>query len=223
MIRFALPAVAGLMLCAAGARADGPNPAAVDLRDLKHAVAAARKRGDNVDAVAEALAALEKSLDKGAAKPGAAPPELAALREAVEAAGSKGENVEAISKELGRVEKALTGREYQRPVPPEPKAEPEPVPPPFRPGARPGFGRRVVVVAGNGNFNSTAITVSNGRFSIRARKGDVSYTITGAAGDPDALTITVRAGAAHFVAKDVKKLPEVYRPAAESLLKMVPK
>jgi hypothetical protein len=223
MLRFALPALAGFVLSAAAARADEPKPAAVDLADLKAALAAAQKRGDNVDAVAEALAALEKVLGKGA-KPGEAPPELTALREAVEAAARKGENVEAVAKELGRVEKALTGREYQRPAPPEPKAEPEPVPQ-FRPPARgrPGFGNRVVIVAGNGNFDRVAMTMTNGRFVIQARKGDLTYVISGQAGVADSLRISVRDGEKRFSAEEVKKLPAQYRPAVEELLKMVQK
>ncbi|MFM8275343.1 MAG: S1C family serine protease, partial [Gemmata sp.] len=84
-------------------RADAPKPAA-DLGDLRDAVDAANRRGENVGEIRAALAALEKALAKGAARPGEAPPELAALREAVEAAARKGENVGAVSRELGLVE-----------------------------------------------------------------------------------------------------------------------
>ena len=135
MLRFALPALAGLLLSAAGAFADETaKPAPADLGELKDAVAAARKRGDNVDAVAAALSALEKALAKGAAKPpgpDAAPPELAALRGAVEAAMRKGENLDAISKELARVEKALTGKEFERPKAPDPVRPTYRTPPPL--------------------------------------------------------------------------------------------
>ena len=134
-----------LIALAAGAAlfaADGPTAGAADLADLKAAVAAADKRGENVGGVKDALAAFEKALatPAAAAKGGEAPPELAALREAVEFAARKGENVEAVSKELGRVEKALTGRAYERPKFPEPNVEPEPEfpVPPRRPGG--GFG-----------------------------------------------------------------------------------
>jgi hypothetical protein len=228
MLRFALPALAGLLLSAAGASADEPKakPAPVNLDELKYAVAAAQKRGDNVDAVAAALPAFEKALAKAAAKPGEAPPELAALREAVEAAFKKGENVGAISKELGRVEKALTGKEYERPRAPEPVVEPEPVPrpvPPFRPGMRRGGfgGGRIVIGGAGGNFNMTSVTVTNGNFTIRARKGDVNYTITGQAGAKEGPKVVVRDGEKTVEAEDVKKLPEKYRPAVEELLKLV--
>jgi hypothetical protein len=233
MLRFALPALAGFLLSAAGALADEKaKPAAVNLDGLKSAVTGAQKRGDNVDAVAAATAALEKALGKAAAGPGEAPPELAALREAVEVAFKKGENVEAISKELGRVEKALAGKEYERPRAPEPVVEPEPIPrpvPPLRPGMRRGgFGRpdgfgggRIVI--GGGNFNMTAITVSNGNYTIRARRGDVNYTITGQTGAKEGLKVLVRDGGKTVEAEDVKKVPEKYRPAVEELLKMVNK
>jgi hypothetical protein len=237
MLRFALPALAGLLLSAAGAFADETaKPAPADLGELKDAVAAARKRGDNVDAVAAALSALEKALAKGAAKPpgpDAAPPELAALRGAVEAAMRKGENLDAISKELARVEKALTGKEFERPKAPDPVVEPEPVPqpvPPFRPGmrrpggfGRPDFGNRIVIGGAGGNFKMTAITISNGNFTIRATRDDVSYTITGEVAAPNAVKITVRDGEKKVEAEDVKKLPQKYRPAVEELLKMVRK
>jgi hypothetical protein len=234
MLRFALPMLAGILLSAPGAFAEEKAKAApANLDELKYAVAAAQKRGANVDAVAAALSALEKAPPKAAARPGEAPPELAALREAVEAALKKGENVDAISKELGRVEKALGGKEYERPKPPEPVVEPEPVPqpvPPFRPGmrrpggfGRPDFGNRIVIGGAGGNFKMTAITISNGNFTIRATRDEVSYTITGEVGAPAAVKIVVRDGEKKVEAEDVKKLPEKYRPAVEELLKMVRK
>lgn len=114
---------------------------APDLTDLRDAVKAATKRGDNVDEVAKALDALEQALAKGVAAPGgSAPPELTALRNAVEAAARKGENVEQIRKELEAVEKAITGRTFsrQKPVPPpQPeqfaRPKPQPQPDPFLP------------------------------------------------------------------------------------------
>src|SRR5262245_62560484 len=132
MLRYLLPAVIGFILTAANIRADEPKANAVSLEDLKYAVKKAEQRGENIGAIADAVTALEKALAKFAGQPGEAPPELTALREVVEATAKKGENVEAISKELGLIEKALTGREYERPKPPEPK--PEPVPPLRRPG-----------------------------------------------------------------------------------------
>src|SRR5688572_26750474 len=104
MFRLLPSAVVGLILSAACVRAD-ERPGAVDLDELKYAVVMAEKKGENVGMVAEALAAFEKALAKGIARPGEAPPELTALRDVVEAAAKKGENVEAISKELGRIEK----------------------------------------------------------------------------------------------------------------------
>jgi hypothetical protein len=104
---------------------------APDLSDLRDAVKAAAKRGNNVDEVERALDVLEKSLAKGFTppKPGlAAPAELVGLRQAVEAAGRKGENVDAIRAELEKVEKAMTGKALT-----PPKPVPAPVDPPFRP------------------------------------------------------------------------------------------
>ncbi|AWM40752.1 Serine protease Do-like HtrB [Gemmata obscuriglobus] len=111
---------AGLALTAQEPPPANAQPA--DLTPLREAVAAAAKRGENVDEVRKALAALEKALP--GAKPGAAPPELQALRDAVEAAARKGENVEAVQKELAAVETAVTGRAL---------APTKPVPPPARP------------------------------------------------------------------------------------------
>jgi serine protease Do len=113
------------------------EPKVPDLSDLRDAVKAAGKRGENVDEVKKALDALEKSLAKGfTPKPGAGPPaELVALRDAVEAAARKGENVEDIRTQLDAVEKALVGRVLVSP-------KPVPVQPdPVRPNPRPNPGR----------------------------------------------------------------------------------
>lgn len=141
---FAAAAVLGFAALFLGVGA-APSPAqdskAPDLSDLRDAVKAAAKRGDNVDEIARGLDALEKALEKGftppaAGRPVAAPPELAALRDALEAAARKGENVEAIRKELELVEKAVTGQTFTRPKP-EPPADP-----PVRPNPAPNpFGR----------------------------------------------------------------------------------
>src|SRR4051812_32107843 len=82
----------------------GATDKAVDLTALKEAVATAAKRGENVDDIRTALAALEKATP--AAQAGRVPPELQALRDAVDSAARKGENVEAITKELVVVETA---------------------------------------------------------------------------------------------------------------------
>jgi hypothetical protein len=220
----------GAMTLAVSARA--ADPKAPDLSDLREAVATADKRGENVGAIREALAAFEKAMAKGAIKPEAeAPPtELTALREAVELTARKGENVAAISKALGQIEKALTGREYERPKQ-EVKAEPEPalpVPPPLRRpgfGGPPGdFGRRPggVVISGVGaGFNSTSVTISGGNFTIKARQGDVTYEITGQTNGTEAPKILIRDGDKKIETDDLKKVPEDYRASAEKLLKSV--
>jgi hypothetical protein len=112
------------------------EPKAPDLTELRDAVKAASKRGDNVDEVEKALAALEKSVAKGFTPPAAGatapvPPELSALRDAVEAAGRKGENVADIRKQLEAVEKAMTGKVL---TPPKPLPPPADLPPRARPG-----------------------------------------------------------------------------------------
>lgn len=142
---------------------------------------------------------------------------------AVESALKKGENVEAIAKELALVEKALTGREYERPKPPEPKVEPVPQFP-----RRGGFGGGGVVIGGGGRmviggggFNSTSVTISNGNFTVRAKLGDVTYTVTGTADATVAPKITIKDGEKTVETDDLKKVPEEYRPAVERLLKMV--
>ena len=121
-----------------GAKSDAPPaPGAkqVDLSGLKEAVATAAKRGENVDDIRAALAALEKALPT--ARAGAVPPELQALRDAVDAANRKGENVEAIAKELLAVETAVAGRSLAKPKP-QPRPEP-PEPNPGFPRPNPGL------------------------------------------------------------------------------------
>ena len=232
MLRFVLPAVIGLVLTAANACADEPKTNPVSLEDLKFAVRKTGQRGNNVVVIAEAVAALEKSLAKFAGKPGEAPPELSALRDAVETAAKKGENVEAISQELGRLEKVLTGRAYARPKLPEPKLDPVA---PMRPGRGGvvinGGGNRVVIAGGiqgrvtinggGGNFDTTSITIANGEFTIKARKGDINYTVTGDLNGAGNEKIVVQVGEKKIETQDIKKLPEEYRPAVEELLQMI--
>jgi serine protease Do len=124
------------------ALSNADEPRVHDLADLRDAVAAAAKRGDNVAEVRKALDALEKSLAKGWTAPASGkiidpPAELVALRDAVEAAAKKGENVEDIRKQLDIVEKTLTGKVLVKPKPLPPS---DPLPPnnplqvPFGPG-----------------------------------------------------------------------------------------
>jgi hypothetical protein len=207
------------LVCAFGVRADAPK---ADLSDLKDAVRAADKRGANVEPVKAALAALEKALAKGATE--TAPPELAALRDTVEAAVKKGEKVDGISDELSAVEKALTGKAFERAKGPEQKLEPEPMFPnrPF-PGRAGGIvingGGRVVIGGGAGNFNSTAVTISGGTFTIRAKRGEVFFVVTGT---PDGKTkIEITDGDTKTDTDDVAKVPEKHKAAVEQLLKMV--
>lgn len=212
------------LVVAFGVRADAPK---ADLSDLKDAVRAADKRGANVEPIKAALAALEKALAKGATE--AAPPELAALRDTVEAAVKKGEKVDGISDELSAVEKALTGKGFERPKGPEQKLEPEPAFPnpgfPNRPfGGRPGGivingGGRVVIGGGAGTFNSTAVTISGGTFTIRAKRAEVFFVVTGT---PDGKTkIEITDGDTKTDTDDVAKVPEKHKAAVEQLLKMV--
>src|SRR5262249_16008608 len=152
----------------------------------------------------EALAAFEKALAKGTAKPGEAPQELTALREAVELAAKKGENVEAISKELGVIEKSLTGRAYDWPETPEPPPPQPLLPPPVQAFPRRGGGivvggapgPRVVVGGRDGGsaFNITSVLISNGKFIAKARQGDVSYLVTGSVPVMDELKIVIQDG-----------------------------
>lgn len=116
------------------------EPRATELNELRDAINAAAKRGENVDEIRKAFDALQKSLGNGftAPEPGKTSepsPELAALRDTVEAAARKGENVEEIRKQLETVEKALTGKILAKPKP-LPPVDP-PVDPPFNPKVRP--------------------------------------------------------------------------------------
>ena len=109
-------------------RADEPKSA--DLTDLRDAVKAASKRGDNVDEVEKALDAFDKAMAKGFKADAKEPPaELVALRNAVEAAARKGENVDDIRKQLEAVEMKLVGRVL---VAPKPATPPLGDPPPRR-------------------------------------------------------------------------------------------
>ncbi|HEV3387335.1 MAG TPA: PDZ domain-containing protein [Gemmata sp.] len=114
------------------------EPKAPDLTELRNAVNAAAKRGENVDEIRKALDALQKSLASGftAPSPGKTlepSSELVALRETVEAAARKGENVEEIRKQLDVVEKALTGKVQVKPKPLPPVDPPnDPFNPPNR-------------------------------------------------------------------------------------------
>jgi hypothetical protein len=146
----------------------------------------------------------------------------------------KGENVGAVAGELAKVEKAMTGREYERPKPPEPPKEKEPEFPPvpnrgrfgngFPPGVMPpGFPppRRGGVVVGMGGpgMNSTSVTISNDRFAIKAKQNDVTYEITGTVTGDEKPKIVVRDGDKKPVeADDVKQVPEEYRPTVEKLI-----
>jgi serine protease Do len=107
------------------------EPKTADLTELRDAVKAASKRGDNVDEVEKALSAFEKAMGKGFKSDLKDPPaELTALRNAVEAASRKGENVEDIRKQLDAVEMKLLGRVL---VAPKPAPPPLGDPPPARP------------------------------------------------------------------------------------------
>jgi hypothetical protein len=84
------------------------QPKSVNLTDLRDAVNAADKRGDNVSDIRKALDALEKA--PPGIKTGTATTELRALRAAVDVAAKKGENVEEIAKQLAVVETAVAGK-----------------------------------------------------------------------------------------------------------------
>lgn len=207
-----------VLLACAPAAAQPPAP---DLSDLRDAIAAADKKGENVGAIREAFVAFQKALATGF-KPGEAPPELTALRDAVETALKKGENVAAVGRELGKVERAVTGREYERPKPPDPPKEPE-----FQPPVRPGLGRNGfpprrggIVIGGIGaGMSSTQITISGNSFTVKARLNDVAYEITGVTAGDDPPKIVIRDGDKKPVeTDDVKKVPEEYRPTVEKLL-----
>ena len=113
------------------------EPKAADLADLRDAVKAASKRGDNVDEIAKSLDALDKVLAKGwKPEPGKTDPpaELMALRNAVEGAARKGENVDDIRKQLDAVEMKLVGKVLIAPKPaPPPLGNPPPARPNFPP------------------------------------------------------------------------------------------
>jgi serine protease Do len=97
------------------------EPKTADLTDLRDAVKAANKRGDNVDEVEKALDAFEKAMGKGFKADAKEPPaELTALRNAVESAARKGENVDDIRKQLQAVEMKLVGRVLEAPKPATP-------------------------------------------------------------------------------------------------------
>jgi serine protease Do len=114
------------------------EPKAPDFSELRDAVNAAAKRGENVDEIRKALETLQKSLANGFTAPAAGKtldpsPELVALRETVEAAARKGENVEEIRKQLDAVEKTLTGKVQVKPKPLPPVDQPnDPFPNPQR-------------------------------------------------------------------------------------------
>lgn len=98
------------------------EPKAPDFSELRGAINAAAKRGENVDEIRKALDALQKSLSNSFTElaPGKTKdpsPELSALRDMVEAAAKKGENVEEINRQLEVVEKLLTGKSQSRPKP----------------------------------------------------------------------------------------------------------
>jgi hypothetical protein len=112
---------------------------APDLSNLRDAVKAASKRGNNVDEIVKAIDALDKYLAKGFAAPKAGdspavPAELLELRQAVEMAGRKGEDVDAIRTELDAIEKAIVGKAL---TPPRPAPLPEPPAPPAPPRGQP--------------------------------------------------------------------------------------
>ncbi len=214
--------------------APADEPKAPDLSDLRDAVKAAAKRGNNLREVHSALDVLEKSLAKGWSAPNggtvSAPPELTALRDAVEAAGRKGENVEDIRKELDAIEKAMTGRTFTPPKPaPPPEPQLIPTPPVGRGGlmVQGGGGNRVIVngvefggVAGA----SMSITLSGQNFTLKSAQNGVRYTITGTIGADGATLekITVADGDKKPVdATSVKDLPEEYRATVEKLVKRV--
>ncbi len=136
---------------------------APDLSELRDAINAAAKRGENVDEIRKALDALQKSLASGFTAPAPGKtlepsPELLALRETVESAAKKGENVEEIRKHLDVIEKALTGKILAKPKPLPPIDPVQPLRPnpgdnPFGPGngfVRPPIQIMPGLVPGNG-------------------------------------------------------------------------
>jgi hypothetical protein len=233
--RTALLSAALALLFAAPAAARDGKPA--DLSDLRDAVKAAAKKGNNVGEIAKAVDAVEQLLAKGwtVPKPGDAPPaELTALRDAVEAAARKGENVDGIRAELDAVEKGLVGKALTAAKPEvkplgEPKTDPDP--PPFRRG---GFGRGVIiqgggviggrrVVIGGGDAGFKSITIANDTFTIKASQGGIDYVISGrlADDDGDAIKVVITDGDKKVEAESLKKVPEQYREAVDKLLKSI--
>lgn len=219
MIRSRLFAALMVVLTAGPLAAADPQAPTVNLDDLKYAVEQAEKKGANVGMINDALAALEKALANPAFKAGSAPPELTALRQAVEAAYKKGEDVEAISQELGRIEKALTGREFERPMQPEKKFEPLP---PFRGGRG---GARVVIngitIENAAGVTTQSISIVNDQFTIRARRNNVSYTISGSLAGNDPPKIIIQDDKQKIETTDLKEVPDDYRATVESLLKSI--
>lgn len=226
MSRYALFAVAVIGFFGGTATALAQPNAKPDLAELRDAIAAADKRGENVSTIREKFVAFEKALAKGfaAGTPGSPVPtqaELAELSDAVEMAAKKGENVGAIAKELGLIERAIVGREFERPKPPAPEPmRPLPVPP-RRGGFVIGGNGPVIIGAGGGGFNATSVVISGGTFTIKARKGDVSFTVTGTADPSIAPLITIVDGDKKTETDDLKKVPEEHRGSVERLLKMV--
>src|SRR5262245_54372654 len=109
---------AALFVCVGIRYSLADEPKAADLADLRDAVKAADKRGENVDEVSKALDVLEKAVAKGLKlEAGKVPAELTALRQAVEAAARKGENVEEVARQLEAVEMKLVGRVLTAPKP----------------------------------------------------------------------------------------------------------
>jgi hypothetical protein len=211
--------------------ATADEPKGPDLSDLRDAVKAASKRGENVSEIAKALNALEKFVARGWAGPKSgtisAPPELTALRDAVETALKKGENVEAISKELQAVEKAMTGQAFVRPDP-----QPPVDPPAIQPA--PGYGRPNIVIRGgrgemvlNGmqlggrDGVSMSITINNDNFTLKASHNGVQYALSGtlAADGPALDKVTITDGEKKPMEfKNLKDVPEDYKPTVEKLL-----
>jgi hypothetical protein len=209
------------------------EPRISNLVDLREAIAAAAKRGENVTEIRQALDQLEQSLARGwtALKPGEqrpASPELTALRDAVETAARKGENVEEIRKQLEALGKALTGQTFVRPKPMPPAAEPEPpLPRPDRAQGGFGFGGRGGVIINGmpleGTFTALSVSVINDQFTIKSVQNELKYTITGQLGvkGPEVDKIVIVDGEKTIEATKLKKVPKKYQPAIKKLLKSV--
>jgi hypothetical protein len=97
-----------------------------------------------------------------------------------------------------------------------PRPNPPGVP---RPGPPPG-GEKGRDPAGN-ESDTTAITITNDAFTIRARHGDVTVIVTGSLAAPAAPKIVIQKGDQKTETDDLKKVPEEHLPAVERLLKMV--